>query len=247
MISVQAKKKELTNEEKVTEIERENRILYEKMARIHTRRNVLQPTSNKKSFQGNISMSKNRQRLKMINSIEKENRRMLSRLQNSSPTYNVDKWKAERMKAKKYINMRCEYPYMFDKPKNITTNNSSSYGSVRKLFGKNKISEASVNISSINNDTSDADSIYRGPRYTAFSTKRVEGNWSAMSKDNLDASELPGISLPRDAITITHKGDTLPESILHWDDKDSEYKRNLRKLNKIRNTVRSVDQFNPLK
>lgn len=68
-----------------------------------------------------------------------------------------------------------------------------------------------------------------------------------MSKDNLDASELPGISLPRDAITITHKGDTLPESILHWDDKDSEYKRNLRKLNKIRNTVRSVDQFNPLK
>lgn len=57
---------------------------------------------------------------------------MLERLQNSSPTYNVDKWEADRKQSLHYLDIRSKHPYMFNnKRKRLMSKsiagNSTSY------------------------------------------------------------------------------------------------------------------------
>ena len=84
----------------------------------------------------------NRERKAKIVNLEKANKKMLDRLQNSSPTYNVDKWRNEDKRIQKYFKLRCEFPVVINQKKtgSNTSANSTSYGSIRHLFSKPRVS-----------------------------------------------------------------------------------------------------------
>lgn len=84
----------------------------------------------------------NRQRKTKIENLEKANRKILDRLQNSSPTYNVEKWRDDDKRIQKYFKLRCEFPVVLNQKKNNSniSNNSTSYGSIRHLFAKPRLS-----------------------------------------------------------------------------------------------------------
>lgn len=111
------------------------------------------------------------------------------------------------------------------------------------MFTKPRQSEDQVNIGS-HYDESDTETTSRMPRYTTLSNRRGDVNTSVHSKDQSDISALPDIILQRDSVAATTRsgGRRHPQS-----QADLEYLANMAKLTKIRNSVRSVDQFNPIK
>lgn len=151
-------------------------------------------------------------------------------------------------KTQKYINLRCEHPYMFNKRKSNPKigSNSTSYGSIRGLFGKSKASETTADLRTIYNDDRSLDRPPHLPRYTTLSNRRIDVNTSIVSRDPSEPSELPDIPISRDSVNLTQK-DIAPVTLQDQDELDHlEHLENMKKLKKIRNSVRSVDKFNPL-
>lgn len=163
-------KREMLNEVKVTEIERENRILYEKMSRIFNRKTGNKSKDKIHTIQTsfNISQFKDRNRKIYKMKINEDNKKILKRIQDSSATYNVDKWLDDHKKTRKYVNIRCQKPCNPHKKPQVSTSmaNYTSYNSVRRIFGHPKQSDDMVNIHSIAKDN-DADN---ATRYTEFSS-----------------------------------------------------------------------------
>ena len=118
--------------ERYTEIERENRILLEKMTNILQNPNGISNANAQASTLGTsgaafgtssmpIMMSQQQQR-KSLNrearnreyrKITQENALILKRLQEKAPNYNVTKWAKEDNERKKVLQNICEYPYQF--------------------------------------------------------------------------------------------------------------------------------------
>ncbi|CAG9312223.1 unnamed protein product [Blepharisma stoltei] len=97
-------KKEQLVEDRYTEIERENRILLEKMSQIMQGKGSRSESRNKKS----LNQEKRRRDLVQITI---ENHAMLKRLQDKQPSYNVHRWEEERKQVEKRLLNICEYPY----------------------------------------------------------------------------------------------------------------------------------------
>ncbi|CAG9330978.1 unnamed protein product [Blepharisma stoltei] len=98
-------KKDQLTEERFTEIERENRLLLEKMSHImNTRGNRSFSQTHKKSL--NLAVRKRK-----LVQITEENQALLKRLQDKLPHYNVNKWEEERRESEKRLHYMCEYPY----------------------------------------------------------------------------------------------------------------------------------------
>lgn len=115
-------------QERYTEIERENRILLEKMTNIlqstkgvtgisHTQNpstSILPPINVQNSHISTVvgKRSLNREyRKKELMKITQENQRILQRLQEKQPYYNVTRWAKEDQARKAILHNICEYPY----------------------------------------------------------------------------------------------------------------------------------------
>lgn len=230
----------MINEVKVTEIERENRILYEKMSRIFTRKSGHKPKDKLHTIQTsfNISQFKDRNRKIYKMKINEDNKKILKRIQDSSATYNVDKWLDDHRKTRKYVNIRSQKQNNNQKKPQGSTSmaNYTSYNSVRKIFGHPRQSDDMVNIHPVPHDN-DTDSATRFDRYSAFS------NNMNSQLSNHRKNTIPDVYLPKDSISITNRDSAYEAHELE----DLEYKSNLEKLKRIRNSVRSVDLHTTVK
>ncbi|CDW81952.1 UNKNOWN [Stylonychia lemnae] len=119
-------------EDRYTEIERENRILLEKMTNIMQNNNknasfplsagsvnAIQTASTQSTTQalGLQKKSLNREaRKRELLKITMENQAFLRRLQDKQPNYNVYRWEEEEQDRKKILKNICEYDYIIDQP-----------------------------------------------------------------------------------------------------------------------------------
>ncbi|OMJ95488.1 hypothetical protein SteCoe_1081 [Stentor coeruleus] len=98
-------KKDQLMEDRFTEIERENRILLEKMSQIvNSKQHHSSPTNRRKSLN---TAARKRQNLQIV----LENQALLKRLQEKQPSYSVNKWEEERKSTEKRLKNICEFPY----------------------------------------------------------------------------------------------------------------------------------------
>lgn len=103
-------KREAVQERKYSEIERENRILLEKMS--HIMQDPKPKLYNPRRFEL-VSLNRER-RKKDLMKITIENQAILRRLQDKQPTYSVQKWDAEFKRNEQIRNNLSEHPYEFD-------------------------------------------------------------------------------------------------------------------------------------
>lgn len=96
-------------EDRYTEIERENRILLEKMSQI-LNKNGREALPQKRPLPRSLNERARKEELQRIN---RENKRFLERLQDREATYNVSKWEAERIRNEQILESMCEYPHIF--------------------------------------------------------------------------------------------------------------------------------------
>jgi E3 ubiquitin-protein ligase TRIP12 len=92
-------------EDRFTEIERENRILLEKMSSIMNKKHSKDSSNEVKS------LNTKARRLEMRR-IAIENQALLKRLQDRSPCYNTQQWEEERKKTERRLKNICEFPYI---------------------------------------------------------------------------------------------------------------------------------------
>ena len=131
-------KKEQMLEDRFTEIERENRILLEKMSSI----------MNKKKREGKDleikSLNKNSRKEEMRR-ITLENQALLKRLQERSPCYNTHQWDEDRRQTEKRLQNMCEFPYLLGRDSSTPV----TFKRPRKLspISKLKVFKRTVDIS----------------------------------------------------------------------------------------------------
>lgn len=104
-------KKEQMVEERFTEIERENRLLLEKMSQIMVSKSSKSGTQPKKSLNKEI-------RRRQLVQITSENQALLKRLQDKQPNYNVHRWEDDRKDSERRLQFMCEYPYLLGNSNN---------------------------------------------------------------------------------------------------------------------------------
>jgi len=102
--TVKKAKREQLLEERYTEIERENRLLLEKMSSIMSGRPVRTRSVKKRSLN---QESRKRELVK----ISQENQALMRRLQDRQPSYNIQKWEGERKQTERLLQNICEFPY----------------------------------------------------------------------------------------------------------------------------------------
>ena len=115
-IQINNGKKEYQNELKFTEIERENRILLEKISSIMNKTKRSSHPDSWNSARNNRSLNSTF-RKKKIEEIELQNAKMLQRLQEKKPNYNADKMKQEWKKQKNVMKIMSHYPASTEKQK----------------------------------------------------------------------------------------------------------------------------------
>lgn len=99
-------KKEQMMEERYAEIERDNRLLLEKMSGIMRKNNM---DMRNDSMQYGRSLGKDIRR-KELKKISKENLEILRRIQNAEPTYDHFAWQDDARKHEVYMKNICELP-----------------------------------------------------------------------------------------------------------------------------------------
>ena len=101
-------KREQMMEERFSKIERENRLLLEKMSHIMQKDTMgLKNTSHAKRGKS----LNNPYRKKELQRITMENQHILKRIQRREPTYNHVAWEEDRKVHESYLRNICEYPY----------------------------------------------------------------------------------------------------------------------------------------
>ena len=103
-LKIKAKREQML-EDRFTEIERENRILLEKMSSIMNKRQNKDLGNEVRSLNTNARKVESRR-------ITIENQAMLKRLQEKSPCYNTHQWEEERKRTEKRLRYICEFPYI---------------------------------------------------------------------------------------------------------------------------------------
>jgi Hemingway/CFA97 len=115
-------KREQIVEDRLTEIERENRILLEKMSSIMSKKQNKDNPSTVKSLNKNA-------RKEQMRRITLDNQALLKRLQEKNPCYNTHMWEEERRKTEKRLKNMCEFPYSLGRGESTPVN----YKKPRKL------------------------------------------------------------------------------------------------------------------
>jgi len=129
-------KKEQMQEERFTAIERDNRMLLEKMSWI-MQHNSIDMHNTSRQFCKSLNYPHRVARLKKIN---QKNKVMLQRIQKTKPYYDVQKWEQERVVLEKHLEHMGEYPYIlnkFDKHGKLRPMTSQSQGSLRRRHLRN--------------------------------------------------------------------------------------------------------------
>lgn len=125
-------KKEQMLEDRYTEIERENRILLEKMTSIMQKPNRTSTSFSTERFgitTAAMKRSLNRaSRKQELLKITLENQAILRRLQDKTSNYNVARWEVDHQTRKDLLKNMSEYPYDMDKRKNRQFNRSEAGG-----------------------------------------------------------------------------------------------------------------------
>jgi hypothetical protein len=106
-LTLNSKKKEMQNENKFTEIERENRLLLNKITHIMDKKR----SSSEMKGSGSLNSTLRR---RQFQSIEVENAKMLKRLQERKSDYELHKFKKEWRKTKAVIKNITSYPIIID-------------------------------------------------------------------------------------------------------------------------------------
>ena len=117
-------------EDRFTEIERENRILLEKMS------SIMNKKQNKDGLGEVKSLNTNARKLEMRR-ITQANQALLRRLQEKSPCYNSQQWEEDRKKTERRLKNICEFPY-------LTNRDKSTPVSMKKTRKISPISKQSV-------------------------------------------------------------------------------------------------------
>ncbi|OMJ80576.1 hypothetical protein SteCoe_19116 [Stentor coeruleus] len=112
-------------EERCTEIERENRILYEKMLKIRNKTPPPLPPSSKKSLNQTF-------RKLQLEEIEKANSNLIQRIQRKESSYKLEKFHTERRDTERILSNISEFPSQSIKRKQ-STGISSGKKTPRKL------------------------------------------------------------------------------------------------------------------
>jgi E3 ubiquitin-protein ligase TRIP12 len=99
-------KKEQIIEERYTEIERENRILLEKMTNIMSHRGSLKDSRPYRPKSLNRGL-----RRRKLAEISMENQAILKRLKEKTSQFNFSKWEKDRKVAENRLKYMCEFPY----------------------------------------------------------------------------------------------------------------------------------------
>ena len=99
------KKREQMMEERFTRIERENRLLLEKMSHILSKKTL----DNSQNYKPVRSLNKS-YRKRELQRITLENQEILRRIQQREPNYNHAQWEEDRRQHERYMKNICEYP-----------------------------------------------------------------------------------------------------------------------------------------
>lgn len=99
-------KKEQMEEDRVLEIEQENRKLLERMSAIITAKSSVQTAAGR-------GKSLNREfRKKELTRVTLENQALLKRLQNRQSSYSTEQWRQDRKETERLLRNICQYPYV---------------------------------------------------------------------------------------------------------------------------------------
>jgi len=109
-------KREQMMEERYATIERENRLLLEKMSHIMQGGNSIDNKNNVRQFAGSMNKTYRKMELQRIT---RENQAILRRIQACEPCYNHLEWEEDRMKQDEWLQNICEYPVDRLKPKTM--------------------------------------------------------------------------------------------------------------------------------
>lgn len=133
-VSINNKKGEMQKEARFTEIERENRILLEKISGImgKPKRPPAQQNSQPR-INGSLNSSFRRRQMQ---SIEIENAKLLKRLQERKANYETEKFRQSWRKQKSVIKNMSQYPFIIDDRKR-KKNSSTQLGPSRNSRGLN--------------------------------------------------------------------------------------------------------------
>jgi hypothetical protein len=125
-------KKEQMLEDRYTEIERENRILLEKMTSIMQKPNRTSTSFSTERFgvvsAGNKKSLNRASRKQELLKITLENQAILRRLQDKGSNYNVTKWEYDHTRRQDLLKNMSEYPYDMRQGKKRRFNNSEAGG-----------------------------------------------------------------------------------------------------------------------
>merc|ERR1719163_2042220 len=103
-------------EERYSEIDRENRILLEKMSTIMRDKTVSSPPPpiQERRERGPVSLNRDYRKKELLR-ITKENQAILKRIQQAQPIYNHVQWEGDHRRQKGYLQNCCEYPLVLKK------------------------------------------------------------------------------------------------------------------------------------
>jgi hypothetical protein len=122
-------------EERYSEIERENRILLDKMTQISN--------SNSLKHLPHLSKSLNKEaRKRKLVQITVENQAIIKRLSQKKSTYNIDKWENNRKEVEKLLDNICEYPYTLGSSQKLFRNSQKTSKSSGNLLDTPKTSQS---------------------------------------------------------------------------------------------------------
>ena len=114
LLAAKRAKKEVLAEERYTEIERENRILLEKMSSIMSKQKPSLYRPPQTAIMIKRSLNRNRRKIE-FEKITSENEKILKRLQKKTATYSVERWEEQFAKQKEYRDIKSENPYEYGK------------------------------------------------------------------------------------------------------------------------------------
>lgn len=117
-------KKEQLQEDRYQEIERENRLLLDKMT------NIMQGPGHRSSPNFSKKSLNKELRKRDLIKITLENQALLKRLTGKQPSYDTEKWEGERVETEKLLENICEFPYRLG---------STRPRGVRELQGKSSL------------------------------------------------------------------------------------------------------------
>lgn len=157
-------KREQMLEERYSEIDRENRILLQKMADIMRQPGFSVPKG--KDARGPISLNKDYRRQELIR-ITHENQAILKRIQKAQPVYNHINWEKDHKQSSMYMRNACEYPVILKKRDMRDGKASVGPGADRRL-------EQGIET---DREPSPSDEMSGGTRYVLKEGKKIGGNY----------------------------------------------------------------------